>query len=205
MARISAHMKEIVRERLVQTAAKHFASEGYDGARIDAISTAAGFAKGTVYNYFPSKAELFGAVVERAANLAVDRFERGDRGGTTRQRLIALAEADVSVLREEESFVRVLVREAMAVRPTTYPVIAVHLAPFVMKLAEVVGEGVARGEIRDDRPPEQLALVFVGMLSLMYVQHWATEGGWPTLDEIPELVVTLFVDGAGARKEARSE
>jgi AcrR family transcriptional regulator len=189
-------MKDVVRERLIRAAADHFAHHGFDGARIDRISIDAGFAKGTVYNYFDSKADLFGAVVEHGARLAVDRFERADRGGTTRARLVALAEADVSVLREEESFIRVLVREAMAVRPTTYPTISAHLAPFVSKLTDVLEEGAARGEIRGDRPPQQLALMFVGMLSLMYVQRWATDGGWPSLDEIPELVVGMFVDGA---------
>lgn len=78
MPRIPSHMKEIVRERLVRAAAEHFARYGFDGARIDAISAHAGFAKGTVYNYFDSKAELFGAVVEHGARLAVDRFERAD-------------------------------------------------------------------------------------------------------------------------------
>jgi AcrR family transcriptional regulator len=192
-------MKEIVRARLIQTAADHFARDGFDGARIDAISTDAGFAKGTVYNYFPSKEELFGAVVEHGARLAVDRFEAADRRGPTRNRLVALAEADVSVMREEESFIRVLVREAMAARPATQPTIATHLAPFLMRLSEVLAEGVASGEIRDEPPPEQLALLFVGMLSLMYVQRWASDGAWPSLDEIPELVVTMFVDGAGKR------
>ncbi|MCA9617653.1 MAG: TetR/AcrR family transcriptional regulator [Myxococcales bacterium] len=200
MARIPAHMKDVVRERLIRAAADHFAASGFDGARIDRISTDAGFAKGTIYNYFSSKAELFGAVVEYGAKLAVDRFEHADPGGGVRARLIALAEADVSVLREEESFIRVLVREAMAVRPDTYPIIAEHLAPFVLKASEVIAAGVAAGEVRDDRPPPQLALLFVGMLSLFYVERWATEGGWPSLEEIPELVVTSFLDGASSAR-----
>jgi AcrR family transcriptional regulator len=196
-------MKPLVRERLVRTAAEHFAIKGFDGARVDEISMDAGFAKGTVYNYFPSKAELFGAVVEEGARLAVDRFAEADPGGTVADRLTALAEADVSVLREEESFTRVLVREAMAVRPETYPIIAAHLAPFVMKIADVLQSGMEASEIRRDQSPEQLTMLFVGMLSLMYVQHWASDGAWPPLDDIPNLVVTMFLDGARTRERSK--
>jgi hypothetical protein len=46
---------------------------------------------------------------------------------------------------------------------------------------------------------EQLALLFVGSLSLLYVQHWGSNGTWPSLDEIPELAVTMFFDGAAMR------
>jgi AcrR family transcriptional regulator len=46
------------RQRLLDAATAEFAGEGYDGANINRISRAAGFAKGTIYNYFPSKRAL---------------------------------------------------------------------------------------------------------------------------------------------------
>jgi AcrR family transcriptional regulator len=46
------------RSRLLEAATAEFAREGYDGANINRISRSAGFAKGTVYNYFPSKRAL---------------------------------------------------------------------------------------------------------------------------------------------------
>jgi AcrR family transcriptional regulator len=201
MARISKEMQQIVRQRLIEAAARQFADAGLEGARIDAISQDAGFAKGTVYNYFPSKQELFGAVVEEGARRAADRFAAADPGGTVRARLRAAAEADVSVVREEEDFMKVLVREAMSFRPDTYPIIAAHLAPYVVTVAAVLRDGRERGTVRDDIPVEQLALLFVGTLSMLYVQHWGSGGAWPSLDELPGLAVTSFLDGAAAREE----
>ncbi len=55
------------RDRLLEAAAVEFACEGYTGANINRISTAAGFAKGTVYNYFDSKRALLLALVEEIA------------------------------------------------------------------------------------------------------------------------------------------
>jgi AcrR family transcriptional regulator len=46
------------RARLLDAAGEEFARCGYDRANINRISEAAGFARGTVYNYFSSKAQL---------------------------------------------------------------------------------------------------------------------------------------------------
>jgi AcrR family transcriptional regulator len=55
------------RARLLAAAAQEFARAGFERANVDGISLAAGYAKGTIYNYFPSKEELFLAVVEEAS------------------------------------------------------------------------------------------------------------------------------------------
>jgi AcrR family transcriptional regulator len=55
------------RTRLLQAAAEEFAREGYTGANINRISRQAGFAKGTIYNYFPSKHNLMLALIDDIA------------------------------------------------------------------------------------------------------------------------------------------
>lgn len=55
------------RQRLLDAAAEEFAREGYAVANINQISEAAGFAKGTVYNYFASKRALMLALIEDIA------------------------------------------------------------------------------------------------------------------------------------------
>ena len=167
---------------------------------------AAGFAKGTVYNYFESKEDLFGEVLAEGCRLAVRRYASVPHKGSVRDCLTALAAADVAVLREEERFMKVVVREAMSFRPETYPLIVGHLAPYVAEVEKILARGVASKEVRTDRPTPQLALAFVGVLVLLFVQHWGSGGAWPRLEEIPDLAVTLFLDGAAthaARPRAR--
>src|SRR5260370_17572423 len=67
MSRVTADAKQATRRRLLAAAAQEFARAGLERASVDAISLAAGYAKGTIYNYFPSKEELFLAVVEDAS------------------------------------------------------------------------------------------------------------------------------------------
>ena len=55
------------RRLLVDAATVEFAREGYDGANINRISRTAGFAKGTIYNYFSSKRALMLALIDEIA------------------------------------------------------------------------------------------------------------------------------------------
>ncbi len=199
MVRISDEARADTRRRLLEAAARHLAGHGLAGANVDAIATAAGVAKGTFYNYFDTKEHVFFEVIAEAARRAAERYAQVVDTGSTRERLVALAAADVSVLREEEDFTKVVVREAMSFRQETYPAIIRHLAPWIGRVEAVIAEGVAAGDIRGDRPTIQLALMFVGMLTLLYVQHWGSDGAWPTLDEIPELATSSFLEGAQAR------
>ncbi len=55
------------RRMLLEAAAEEFAREGFAGANVNRISRAAGFAKGTVYNYFDSKRALMLALIDETA------------------------------------------------------------------------------------------------------------------------------------------
>ena len=55
------------RRRLLETASAEFARKGFADANINSISTTAGFAKGTIYNYFPSKRELMLTLIDEIA------------------------------------------------------------------------------------------------------------------------------------------
>ncbi len=202
MARITTAAKQRVRQDLVESAARHFALHGLERANINTIALEAGFAKGTVYNYFASKEELFGEVLAEGCRRAVQRYSGLRHGDSVRERLTALVRADVSVLRDEEDFMKVLLREAMSFRRQTYPIILENLAPFMGMVEKILERGARTGEVRADRPVAQLALLFVGLLSLLYVQHWGSERAWPTLDELPQLAVSAFLDGAAPRHGA---
>jgi AcrR family transcriptional regulator len=71
MARLKKDEREQVLETnrllLLDAAAEEFARQGYSGANINHISQAAGFAKGTIYNYFPSKQALMEELLSATA------------------------------------------------------------------------------------------------------------------------------------------
>src|SRR5690349_22874095 len=52
------------RERLLESAAKEFATHGYDDASLNQILEKAGVSKGAAYYYFDDKADLFMTVLD---------------------------------------------------------------------------------------------------------------------------------------------
>lgn len=200
MAKISHEQKGAVRIRLLDEAAKHFARHGYEQANINKIALEAGFAKGTVYNYFKNKDELFGEVIAEGARRAVARYSKARNDDSIRSSLISLASADASLLREEESFVKVMVGEAMNPRSNTYRLVVKYLSPFLEAVSNILATGVKRGEVRRDVPIGQVTLFFAGILGLLYIEHWKSGNNSPTVEEIPELAVTFFLDGVTVEK-----
>ncbi len=202
MIRVTEQAKSINRTRLLEAAAAEFARDGLDGANINQISVAAGLAKGTVYNYFSSKEELFLAVVSESCERAAAGARSVPAEAPTRVRLRAVVESDVAWAREHDAFARVLVRQALSGDPRFHARVLEAATPFVEAVEAILASGVERGEIRADVPLAQLALVFTGLGELALVQHWGSAGVWPTLAEIPDLVVRLFLDGAEPREPA---
>src|SRR5262249_27100729 len=157
-------------------------------ANIDAISLAAGYAKGTVYNYFASKEELFLAVVEEASAQAAAAAATAT-ATQARQRLRAVLAAFCAWAGEHDAFARVLVPECLVARPSLHARVGDGGARLIEDLSPAPAEGARRRQLRADLPPEQLALATAGLADLALAQHWASGGTEPTLDQIPELVL----------------
>jgi AcrR family transcriptional regulator len=200
MPRISDETKQATRARLLAAAAEEFGRVGLERANVDAISLAAGFAKGTIYNYFPSKEELFLAVVEEAVAQAT---AAGAAPAETPawERLAATLAGFCAWAGEHDPFARVLVRECLMGTPGLYPRVIGAEAPLVGELEAILRRGIARGELRDDVPAELLALAIAGLTDLALVEHWASDGSRASLQAIPERVLTLLL---GPRSAAGS-
>ena len=198
MPRLTAENKALNRERLLRAAADEFARDGLDGANINEISLAAGLAKGTVYNHFDSKEALFLEVVEHACALAAEGADEVPAGAPTRERLRAALASDIGWAREHEPFARVLIREVLSADPRFYPRVIEAAAPFISRVEAILADGVRRGEVQPQPPPNELALLFVGFGDIALIQNWGSGGEWPPLERIPDLVVDLFLDGAAA-------
>ncbi len=74
-AGVRARRREQSRRTLVDEGARLFAARGYAAVGLEEIVAAAGVTKGALYHHFPSKAELFRAVLERVAQEVAARVE----------------------------------------------------------------------------------------------------------------------------------
>lgn len=65
-------IQEQNRKLLLEAAAQEFARESYHGANTNRISKSAGFAAGTIFNYFPTKKDLMLALLDETAQAHFD-------------------------------------------------------------------------------------------------------------------------------------
>lgn len=192
MVKITADARESTRARLLAAAAEEFSRAGLERANIDAISLAAGYGKGTIYNYFPSKEELFLAVVaEASAQAGSSGPPRHDV--PARERLRAALAGFCAWAGRHDALARVLVRECLMGTPGLYPRVIGAEWPLTGDLEAIVRDGAGRGELRGDIPAEILAMAIAGLADLALAQHWASGGIRPRLEEIPELVLALLL------------
>src|SRR5215471_4967238 len=192
MVRVTADTRQATRAKLLAAAAEEFSRTGLERANIDAISLAAGYGKGTIYNYFPSKEELFLAVVEEASAQA-GSSSPARHDAPARERLRGTVAGFCSWAGQHDALARVLVRECLMGTPGLYPQVIGAERPLTGDLEEIVRDGAGRGELRDDIPAELLALAIAGLTDLALAQHWASGGSRPGLEEIPDLVLTLLL------------
>jgi AcrR family transcriptional regulator len=130
--------------QILEAAIEEFAERGFDGARMAAVAARAGIAKGLIYHYFPSKAELFQAAVQACTRPVFEAAERrlGTVHGSARQLLtdlIGLAYARISEEPRERALFRLIVTEAERVP---------ELAAFYRRDILARATGIARAVLR---------------------------------------------------------
>ena len=67
---------EMTRARLIQSAEKMFARDGFEAAKLEEIAADAGYTRGAVYANFESKEDLFFALLEREISTRIASLER---------------------------------------------------------------------------------------------------------------------------------
>jgi TetR/AcrR family transcriptional repressor of mexJK operon len=78
------------RAQIVAVARRHFFENGFDGTSMSAVAAELGGSKGTLWNYFPSKQDLFAAVIDDTAAAIRGGLDLSGVGGSPRELLTAL-------------------------------------------------------------------------------------------------------------------
>ena len=138
------------RRRLLDAAAKEIAHKGLDSANINDISLAAGFAKGTVYNYFPSKRALMESLLEAiAADHCAFITERVLKETAAEARLARFFDAGFDFALERGPQARVATATAngsdLALKAALY---RAYQPLYQFVATEIVAYGVAQGVFR---------------------------------------------------------
>jgi AcrR family transcriptional regulator len=86
------------RQQILEAAAEVFSSKGYYSAKIEDIAERAGIGKGTVYEYFPSKEELFRVTLKEGTSFLMCLIrEQVERETTIRGKLLAFTKKNIEI------------------------------------------------------------------------------------------------------------
>lgn len=169
------------RQRLLAAAADEFAREGYIGANINRISTAAGFAKGTVYNYFPSKRQLMYALIDEFSSQHLEFIT---------EKVLEISQPDARLERFFEAGLEFIAANLSAGRVVVICLYGpdadfkqhlsqVYAPMFQLVVQQILVPGIAQGLFR---PLEPMPVAGYLMTVYLGVASTADDQGRPTLD-----------------------
>lgn len=174
-------------DRILKAAAQVFANRGYNRTLIADIAKQAGIGKGTVYEYFSSKEDLFFAVFEWfvkqsgvEAKVAISAL-----GGSAADRLHALGNSLMQTWTEAGDLYTLVMEFWSAsassnMRNHFKEAFREAYQDFRFIVSTLIQEGIDRGEFRDGVDKESIAAALVGTWDALLLQAWFEEGFDPT-------------------------
>jgi AcrR family transcriptional regulator len=159
-------IRESNRQLLLGAAAQEFARKSFHGANTNQIAKMAGFAVGTLFNYFPNKRELMLALLEQTAQ-AHFAFISGTvlQEGEPDQRLLKFFQAGFEFISQNLSPARVMVNTIYGSDDEfKLTLFAAYQPMFEFVAEQILLPGIEQGVFRDVNPP-----TMANMLMIMYL------------------------------------
>ncbi|MDE2618580.1 MAG: TetR/AcrR family transcriptional regulator [Sphingomonadales bacterium] len=143
---------EATRRALLEAAERHFAEDGFEIARLEAIAEEAGIRQAGVFYYFASKRELFGAVSDDIHAALMGVTEARLHGLTDPwEQLTALTDTWLDFMVARPSAARLILRACAGLsQACAYP--AGHSGDAVAVLRAILERGMAEGRFRAVNP-----------------------------------------------------
>ena len=171
--------KKRKQNQIIEGAARVFARNGYANAVIADIAIEARIGKGTVYEYFESKEDLFFAVFEWYQKKMEKSATAGlsSHGDKATERLKLLNDTLMGLWSEIKD-VFVLVMEFWSASSSTRMRQRFKAAfkqiydDYRHIVCDLIQDGIDSGEFRADVKPEPIAAALVGTWDAMFLQAW---------------------------------
>jgi len=196
--------KEARPQELLEAALALFVEKGFAATRMEEVAAQAGVSKGTLYLYYPSKEELFKAVVRESigTKIAEGVSELGKHQGSMAALLTWMLWSwwERMGLTPAGGIHKIMMSEAR-----NFPELAAFyndevIEPSCELLAEVMRRGIASGEFRDVDPDAAVMVMIGPVLHLVLHQHSIGAAGIThehkcTPEQVLELQLELMFEG----------
>ncbi|WP_433342801.1 TetR/AcrR family transcriptional regulator [Streptomyces sp. CA-253872] len=180
--------RQATRQKLYEAAVTLIAEQGFSSTTVDEIAERAGFAKGTVYYNFQSKAGLFEALLRHGVGLLTAALrEAAERtsaeGGGSVAALDAMIRAGLAFIDRYPAFTQLYVAELWRTNRAWQATLGVVRQEVVAVVEQALTEGVAAGELSEEIDVPLTAAALVGMVLVAALDWQAFQPG-RSLDEV---------------------
>ncbi|HYC76438.1 MAG TPA: TetR/AcrR family transcriptional regulator [Planctomycetota bacterium] len=193
--------REAVVAAFVDAAEKTIAEKGFERATMQDVARAAGCAAGTIYLYFKNKEALFSAMVARhVREIGALHHAALDAGTDPVDGLRRCVRSVLTYFNAHRSFFKVFYSASPGGRahiPSNLDGSSLEeYLGFKRRLVDNFAAAQARGAVRGDLPPEELA-EFIDAVVVVTLARWSMSGSAPPPDEQFRILWSLFGGGLG--------
>lgn len=181
------------RAQLLAAAQEAFVECGYYAAAMDDIADRAGVSKPVLYQHFPSKMELYLALLDQRAE-ELEQAVRGALASTTHNkgRVYATVEAYFAFVAREGSAFRLLFESDLINDPT----VSTRIEQVFRRCGEAFADAIAEGASMSRPDAMLLAMALTGMAQ-MAARNWAVHESSVEQADAVRLVSQLAWRGLG--------
>jgi AcrR family transcriptional regulator len=172
----------VKKQRIIEAAALIFAQKGYARAAVADIAIKAEIGKGTIYEYFQSKEDLFFDVFKwfMWQTSAAAKVNISVLGGSAAERLRALNDSIMGMWDQiEDAFTLTLefwaASSSSQMRGRIKEAFRAMYEQFRAIVVTILQDGMNRGEFRPNIRPESIAAALVGTWDALFLQAWFDE------------------------------
>ncbi len=190
--------REWHRRYILERAMSEFARSGYAGTTMEAIADAAGVSKGTLYNYFSNKQDLFFSLIELGmSELDIGMREAMEGEEPIREKTRILVTRFLEVFEKGHDIHKIVMAEGdrivLASHKDMSRMMREQIMGFVRLLADFVKMGQAEGVFRPCEP-EKAAFILLNIITSETKYTLFTGQAGPVTPDADE--ITDFVLGA---------
>lgn len=192
------------KEQILLAAVEMFLDRDYYQVTITDIAEQAGVGKGTVYEYFPSKEDLFKASFSYCADTYLQLFRQHlSTGASVRQTMHDLIAAHLELLRENRQRLYLLFNERPLSLHELQGWVIEKRREILKETTALLKEGIAAEELRPDLDLEMAGRLFLAI-------NFDVIGGMVVLDDqdVSEEKIARLIDilwnGVGVNKQVEA-
>jgi AcrR family transcriptional regulator len=189
-AQLNQRMREASRARILKAALKLFAAHGYAGTSIRMIARSARMSVGLLYNYYPTKADLLGAIFEQSMRDVEASFASADAARTPTERIERLVRSAFETVDTNRDFWRL--SYGVRMQPAVVADLGKRLHAWTKTIQSTLVRYVRAAGSR--RPEVDAALLFALIDGVS--QHYVLDPRAYPLSEVADRIVALFTDTA---------